>query len=36
MTIEERKNKILDKIKEMKSQGIDMKEALEYLEVEDK
>jgi hypothetical protein len=36
MTIEERKNKILDKIEEMKSQGVDMKEALEYLEVEDK
>ena len=36
MTIEERKNKILDKIEEMKSQGIDMKEVLEYLEVEDK
>ena len=36
MTIEERKQRILDKIKEMKSQGVDMKEALEYLEVEDK
>ena len=36
MTIEERKKKILDKIEEMKSQGNDMKEALEYLEVEDK
>ena len=36
MTIEERKQRILDKIEEMKSQGIDMKGALEYLEVEDK
>ena len=36
MTIEERKNKILDKIEEMKSQGVDMKGALDYLEVEDK
>ena len=36
MTIEERKQRILDKIEEMKSQGIDMKEVLEYLEVEDK
>ena len=36
MTIEERKNKILDKIEEMKSQGVDMKEVLEYLEMEDK
>ena len=36
MTIEERKQRILDKIEEMKSQGVDMKEALEYLEMEDK
>ena len=36
MTIEERKKKSLDKIEEMKSQGVDMKEALDYLEVEDK
>lgn len=36
MTIEEREQRILDKIEEMKSQGVDMKEALEYLEVEDK
>ena len=36
MTIEERKQRILDKIEEMKSQGIDMKEVLDYLEVEDK
>ena len=36
MTIEERKQRILDKIEEMKSQGVDMKEVLEYLEVEDK
>ena len=36
MTIEERKQRILDKIEEMKSQGVDMKEVLEYLEMEDK
>ena len=36
MTIEERKQRILDKIEEMKSQGVDMKEALDYLEAEDK
>ena len=36
MTIEERKQRILAKIAEIKSQGVDMKEALEYLEVEDK
>ena len=36
MTIEERKQRILDKIEEMKSQGVDMKESLEYLEMEDK
>ena len=36
MTIEERKQRILDKIEEMKSQGVDMKEVLDYLKVEDK
>lgn len=36
MTVEERKQRILDKIEEMKENGEDMKGALEYLEVEDK
>ena len=36
MTIEERKQRILDKIEEMKSQGVDMKEVFDYLKVEDK
>ena len=36
MTVEERKQRILDKIEEMKANGEDMKGALEYLEVEDK
>lgn len=36
MTIEERKQRILDKIEEMKANSEDMKGALEYLEVEDK
>ena len=33
MTIEERKNRILDKIAEMQAEGQDMQEALNILEV---
>lgn len=33
MTIEERKQRILDKIAEMKAEGLDMATALEILEV---
>lgn len=33
MTIEERKNAILEKIAEMKAEGADMQEALNLLEV---
>lgn len=36
MTIEERKQAILERIDEIKEKGVDMKNALDYLEVEDK
>lgn len=36
MTIEERKQRILDKIEQDKQKMEDMKSSLEYLEVEDK
>ena len=35
MTLEERKQAILDKIEEMKAEGIDMKTALEKVGVKD-
>ena len=35
MTIEERKNVILDKIEEMKAEGVDLKAALEKVGVVD-
>ena len=35
MTIEERKNAILAKIKEMQSEGVDLKAALEKVGVKD-
>lgn len=35
MTIEERKNAILDKIEEMEAEGIDLKAALEKVGVTD-